>query len=88
MDKASVFGTEDSRFDPSRDQNSFFSFLRTWIDASRRQLALRKVWGPSADMRGIYDAQDVIRCLAGKTFLVFKQFQTVIAVRFGDRIYR
>ena len=66
----------------------FFLFLRTWIDASRRQLALRKVWGHSADMRGIYDAQDVIRCLAGKTFLVFKQFQIVIAVRFGDRIYR
>ena len=87
MDKASVFGTEDWEFDPLRDQFSFFLFLKTQPDAPRRQLRPRKVWVHLADIRSIYDAQDVIRCLDGKTFVVFKQFQTVIAVRFGDRNY-
>ena len=34
MDKASVFGTEDCRFDPCRDQKYFFLLLRLAFDAS------------------------------------------------------
>ena len=49
--------------------DSFFALLRTRGDAPRRQLRPRKVWGHLADIRGGYDAQDVIRCLAGKTFV-------------------
>ena len=33
MDKASVFGTEDCRFDPCRDQRFFFLLLRRAFDA-------------------------------------------------------
>ena len=53
MDKAPVYGTGDSRFDPWQDHNSFFSLSRTWGDAPRRQLRPRKVSHRSEQCGGV-----------------------------------
>ena len=53
MDKAPVYGTGDSRFDPWQSHAFFFKFLRTWGDAARRQLRLRKVSHRSEQCGGV-----------------------------------